>query len=282
MMISLISLVSATIEVSEKLSIPLVKEDKKNSDGNKKELAYISLKEQRKLKNQLRDAQKKTLSKADDKTIEVNNTLKDTKSKELKTKKKNDKVKRKLNKNSKIKKTVKKKALSRTLGFKRMSSTPILKKGFECELAARFYPMLFYSLTNSIEIILEWRSTCIEYPIVQYLMLKPGDNEDMFIHKHPTFLHLTIFGRDFEIKYVNPVIKGEWPDVHIAYKFARFYPSSISEKVNLFEENWITLKPPKPSHAFTHIDIKKLEIIQNPLFCKTEINGTIFVCNIMH
>lgn len=148
---------------------------------------------------------------------------------------------------------------------------------FPCSISVRLYPMLYYLRTNSLDIKMLFRSSCLEYPIMQYFLVQSG-KYDLKIYSHPSYLLLNVFGREFNIKFLDPYQRGKKNNLIIGYKYARVYPSVLTDKINLFDDNAIELSPVNLNREYTTKDIRGLKITQNPINCKVQSGQTVVYC----
>ena len=70
-----------------------------------------------------------------------------------------------------------------------------------CDLSVRPYPLLYYGQTKTIEFRLLFLSSCFDFPLLYYFTLPFNHSYNLFVHTHPTFVRLKLFGRLFDFKF---------------------------------------------------------------------------------
>ena len=112
---------------------------------------------------------------------------------------------------------------------------------------------------------------------MQYFIIKSG-KYPLKIYSHPSYLVLNIFGREFNVKFLEPYQRGKKNNLVVAYKYARLYPSSLTDKINLFDDNALELSPDNIKREFTTKDIDNLKVAQSPAECVVQSENTIIYC----
>ena len=70
-----------------------------------------------------------------------------------------------------------------------------------CDLAVRPFPLVYYGQTKTMEFRVLFLSSCFDFPVLYYFTLPYNHKYNLFVHTHPTFVRLKLFGRLFDFKF---------------------------------------------------------------------------------
>lgn len=73
-----------------------------------------------------------------------------------------------------------------------------------CDLSIRPFPLLYYGQTKNMDFRLLFLSSCLDYPLLFYFTLPYNHVHKLFVHTHPSFVRLKLFGRVFDFKFSDP------------------------------------------------------------------------------
>jgi hypothetical protein len=137
---------------------------------------------------------------------------------------------------------------------------------------------MFFALTQNLEFRVAFRSSCLPYPLMVYFTLSPEHENYMGLHNHPSFVELHIGENEYQFKFIEPFERGSFPDVNVAYQLVRLHPSKVTNNVNAFEENMLTLIPAK--ETFTLANLRRIAAITRPIYCQISDDGLIVECEL--
>ena len=149
-----------------------------------------------------------------------------------------------------------------------------------CQINARILPLIFYGLTRNIEFKLIFTSDCFDKPMLQYFLLPYYHKPNLYISGHPRFVKLDLFGRSFSFKFYSPFKRGVEPDINVAYKYVKLYPSDVGRKINTFEDNMMKLAPVFKAFSFKAFEVAKIRLAKNPSYCKLEQERRVLNCKL--
>ena len=149
-----------------------------------------------------------------------------------------------------------------------------------CQINARILPLIFYGLTRNVEFKLIITSDCFDKPMLQYFLLPYYTKPVLHVAGHPKFVKLNLFGRSFSFKFYSPFKRGVEPDINVAYKYVKVYPSSIGKKINTFEDNMLNLAPLFKAFSFKAFEVAKIRLAKNPSYCSLEQEMKVLNCKL--
>lgn len=149
-----------------------------------------------------------------------------------------------------------------------------------CQINARILPLIFYGLTRNIEFKLIFTSDCFDKPMLQYFLLPYYKKPVLHVAGHPKFVKLNLFNRSFSFKFYSPFKRGVEPDINVAYKYVKLYPSTTAKKVNTFEDNMLNLAPLFKAFSFKAFEVAKIRLAKNPSYCSLEQENRVLNCKL--
>ena len=160
--------------------------------------------------------------------------------------------------------------------FTLLSSTTAV---YECILGVRVYPFKFISSTETVEFKVAFKSTCMDFPSINFFILPYDRDFELTKAVHPTRIILNIFGRVYQFDFTKRVKVVDDGLDNVEYQRVRVLPSKVPQRVDVTEPNDIILRT-SIANAFSKDEVDGVYYKKNPCYCKLSKSKKTLYCQI--